>query len=128
MGRGNSWPCLQALTHGVKSLRGDSRRVASPNLRISKIGEDAQDWRPGIFSAVRGGTGLGGNVYPGLTSWATFSRPCGTEFVSGALTQTPKPVRFRTQSFSAARDARPLSPRAKGIPSTTCRVRVLPPY
>ncbi len=42
--------------------------------------------RPGIFSAVPDGTVPGAHVYPGLTSWATFSRPlrqaqgrlCGT--------------------------------------------------
>jgi hypothetical protein len=36
---------------------------------------------------------------PRTTSWGIFSRPCGTEFVSGVLTQTLKPV--VSQSFTA---------------------------
>ena len=35
--------------------------------------------RPGIFSAVPGGTAPGSHVHPGLASWAIFSRPCGTD-------------------------------------------------
>jgi hypothetical protein len=44
-----------------------------------------------IFSAVPGGTVPGCHLYPGLASWATLSRPFGTQFVSRALTQTLKP-------------------------------------
>jgi hypothetical protein len=38
-----------------------------------------QDWRPGTFSVVPAGLVSVGNVDPGLTSWATLSRPCGTD-------------------------------------------------
>jgi hypothetical protein len=41
--------------------------------------EEAQDCRPGIFSAVPGGTVPGAHAYPGLASWATLSRPFGTD-------------------------------------------------
>jgi hypothetical protein len=41
--------------------------------------EATQDSRPGTFSVVPCGTGLVGNVDPGLTSWATLSRPYGTD-------------------------------------------------
>jgi hypothetical protein len=44
-----------------------------------------------IFSAVPGGTVPGFHLYPGLASWATLSRPFGTQFVSRVLTQALKP-------------------------------------
>ena len=31
------------------------------------------------------------NTYPGLTSWATLSRPCGTQFPNEVFTQALKP-------------------------------------
>jgi hypothetical protein len=40
-----------------------------------------QDLRPGLLSAVPTGLIRYALVYPGLASWATFSRPYGTEFV-----------------------------------------------
>ena len=44
-----------------------------------------------IFSAVPGGTVPGCHLYPGLASWATLSRPFGTQFVSRVLTRALKP-------------------------------------
>src|ERR1700733_4637300 len=35
---------------------------------------------PGAFPAVPAGLGRFSNLYPGLTSWATLSRPYGTRF------------------------------------------------
>jgi hypothetical protein len=35
-------------------------------------------------------------VYPGLTSWAIFSRPSGTEFGNGVLTHALKAARMTT--------------------------------
>jgi hypothetical protein len=37
-----------------------------------------QDWRPGLDSAVPSGLFEVLDVYPGLASWAKFSRPFGT--------------------------------------------------
>src|SRR5580658_4149539 len=41
---------------------------------------------PGAFSAVPAGLGRFSNIYPGLTSWATLSRPYGTQLERVVLT------------------------------------------
>jgi len=53
------------------------------------VGKEAQDCVLGHSQPSLAGLFLPLIVYPGLASWATFRRPCGTEvFVSGVLTQT----------------------------------------
>ena len=43
-------------------------------------------------------------MYPGLASWAKFSRPCGTEFENGVLSHTfiksPKKGIKRSEYFA----------------------------
>src|ERR1700761_1724787 len=46
---------------------------------------------PGAFSAVPAGLGRFSNLYPGLTSWATLSRPYGTHLERVVLTHPLKP-------------------------------------
>jgi hypothetical protein len=52
----------------------------SPRGKMCALGlrEKTQDWRPGQFSAVPSGLVRAARSYPGLTSWATLSRPFGT--------------------------------------------------
>src|ERR1700721_2725234 len=57
---------------------------------VSALLKCTQDWRPGTFSAVPSGLFLVCHLYPGLTSWATLSRPFGTQLVSGVLRQNLK--------------------------------------
>jgi hypothetical protein len=59
-----------------------------------RLKTNAQDCVLGYSQPSLAGLFLALIVYPGLASWATPSRPCGTEFVSGALTQTLKPNVF----------------------------------
>ena len=42
---------------------------------------------PGAFSAVPAGLIVRSYLNPGLTSWATLSRPCGTQLARVVLTQ-----------------------------------------
>src|ERR1700734_1291555 len=56
---------------------------------------------PGAFSAVPAGLGRFSNLYPGLTSWATLSRPCGTHLERVVLTHPLKPSRPHTESGTA---------------------------
>ena len=57
---------------------------------------------PGQLSAVP--AGLFGLSYtdPGLSSWATFSRPCGTEFGNLGVRTYTKGHTLTSPSFSAA--------------------------
>src|ERR1700678_1499194 len=50
-----------------------------------------QDCILGHFSAVPTGLDRFSNLYPGLTSWATLSRPYGTQFGSHADTCSQSP-------------------------------------
>jgi hypothetical protein len=53
---------------------------------------DAQDFILGYFQPSLSGLVRGVKSYPGLTSWATLSRPCGTQSESAVLTYGPQPV------------------------------------
>ena len=54
-----------------------------------------------VVSAVPAGLAQLVEVFPGLTAWAKFRRPCGTELGAVVLTQTLQPIPF-IQEFSAA--------------------------
>src|SRR5277367_3446929 len=49
-------------------------------MDYSRFAAATQDLRPGTFSVVPYGTSRASLLNPGLTSWATLSRPCGTQF------------------------------------------------
>ena len=53
-------------------------------MDYSRFAATAQDLRPGTFSVVPYGTSRASLLNPGLTSWATVSRPYGTEFGKGS--------------------------------------------
>src|SRR5271168_603288 len=58
---------------------------------------------PGAFSAVPTGLGRFSNLYPGLASWATLSRPYGTHLEKVVLTHPLKPVPFKRMTFPQPR-------------------------
>ena len=59
-------------------------------LTLRGSAQKAQDHVLGNFSAVPTGL-LVAPANPGLTSWATLSRPCGTQFGECSLKQYPQP-------------------------------------
>jgi hypothetical protein len=50
------------------------------SIDYSRFAAATQDLRPGTFSVVPYGTSRASLLNPGLTSWATLSRPSGTQF------------------------------------------------
>jgi hypothetical protein len=83
--RKNSAPHRKATPQGLKSLR-----------------ENAQDWRPGIFSAVPGGTFSGSHANPGLRPGLLSAVPTGlglsVEFSCSLFSR----ALIQSRSFSAA--------------------------
>src|ERR1700678_3077304 len=73
---------------------------------------------PGIFSAVPGGTVPGAHEYPGLTSWATFSRPCGTVIWTDRFSPDSEVATVAFAQFPQnGRDVKPpIGPRQVEIP------------
>jgi hypothetical protein len=70
-----------------------------PEWRIAHFrGGGTPGLRPGAFSAVPAGLGRFSNLYPGLTSWATLSRPYGTQFGEGSSPNRGVFVQFRLGS------------------------------
>jgi hypothetical protein len=49
------------------------------SMDYSRFAAATQDLRPGTFSVVPHGTARASLLNPGLTSWATLSRPYGTD-------------------------------------------------
>jgi hypothetical protein len=64
------------------------RRTVLGSLSFANM--DAQDYILGYSQPSLTGLFMAACL-PRTASWATFSRPCGTEFVGGVLTRTRKP-------------------------------------
>ena len=74
-------PSVSSSHSGLKSLRENFLwETESRKGRLKITG----------LSAVPYGTVRAFNNYPGLTSWATLSRPCGTQFRDEVHSQAPK--------------------------------------
>jgi hypothetical protein len=70
--------CLQGKHRGAPRYPVELSRGA-PRSKIQRGQDSTCDCEPWIRgSAVPAGLWSGVPVYPGLASWATFSRPCGT--------------------------------------------------
>jgi hypothetical protein len=61
------------------------------------MGEDTQDCILGYIQPSLRDWFVLSKSYPGLASWATLRRPCGTEFGDGVLTHPLQPVRKLTR-------------------------------
>src|ERR1700685_4615064 len=79
----SAWKFPNSVPQGRLSVAQDAVLGRSRNMIESRKGR----LKITGLSAVPYGTVRAHNIYTGLTSWPTLTRPCGTEFGISVLTQ-----------------------------------------
>ena len=84
-GQGPGLACAgRAVPQGRLRVTQDTVLGWLPRITCSAHGRGTPGFHPGEFSAVPAGLLRLSNLSPGLTSWATLSRPYGTQFGEGS--------------------------------------------
>src|ERR1700684_1253397 len=82
----SAWKFPNSVPQGRLSVAQDAVLGRSRNMIQSRKGRRKMTG----LSAVPYGAVLAAHAYPGLTAWATLSRPCGTQFPNEVFREARK--------------------------------------